>query len=98
MRVGNIESHSKSKNHKRCAEAVKAAEAAARGQVTEIRRIVDRMEEGLKLQMVNAFQVAYYIAQKERPYTDFPDLLGLCKKTGGSIHDSAYHSDKACAA
>ena len=46
--------------------------------------------------MVNMFHVAYYVAKKERPFTDFPDLMALQERTG-SRRSSSYRTDVAVA-
>lgn len=44
--------------------------------------------------MNKLFTTAYYIADSERPFTDFPKLLHLQEKNGLSFGD-AYHNDKS---
>ena len=44
----------------------------------------------------NCFNSAYYLAKKERPYSDFPDLIELHKKNGVKYHGS-YQNEQAAA-
>lgn len=45
--------------------------------------------------MVNAFHVVYYIVKKEKPFSDFPDLIELNARTGSKM-PLWYKSDVAC--
>ena len=42
------------------------------------------------------FNSAYYLALKERPFTDFPELLTLQEKNGIKNIDKAYLTNIAC--
>ena len=44
--------------------------------------------------MDKLFQTAFYLAWKERPFTDFPDLLDLQTLNGAGVWGT-YHNDKA---
>lgn len=54
------------------------------------------MDEVFKKKMENMFHTAYYVVKKEKPFTDFPDLVQLNTRTGSSM-PNCYMSDKACA-
>ncbi|KAJ4929799.1 hypothetical protein JOQ06_018820, partial [Pogonophryne albipinna] len=45
--------------------------------------------------MENMFHTAYYVVKKEKPFTDFPDLVQLNSRTGSNM-TNCYLSDKAC--
>ncbi len=46
--------------------------------------------------MENVFHTSYYIAKREKPFSDFPDLVDLNTRTGGNM-PQWYKSDKGCA-
>ena len=46
--------------------------------------------------MVNAFNVAFNVAKKEWPFTDYPGLRTLHERTGSNI-PQCYRNDKAIA-
>ena len=54
------------------------------------------MVAGFLERMVNMFHVAFFIAKKERPFTDFPDLVELQERTGSKMA-TVYRSDMAVA-
>ena len=54
------------------------------------------MDPAMFNKMKNVMHTAYYIAKKQQPFTQFPELHGLINRTGGTLPDS-YKSDKACA-
>lgn len=55
-----------------------------------------KMDEQLKVQMRNVMHIAYFVAKKERPFTDFTSQLQLCARTGGAVpKEGWYDSDKA---
>ncbi|KAL3063658.1 hypothetical protein OYC64_000066 [Pagothenia borchgrevinki] len=45
--------------------------------------------------MENMFHTAYYVVKKEKPFTDFLDLVQLNSRTGSNM-TNCYLSDKAC--
>ncbi|KAF3859886.1 hypothetical protein F7725_000141 [Dissostichus mawsoni] len=45
--------------------------------------------------MENMFHTAYYVVKKEKPFTDFPDLVQLNSRTGSNM-TNCYLSDKTC--
>ena len=55
-----------------------------------------QMEASFEEKMKNSFHVVYFIAKKERPFTDFSDLVELQERIG-SMLASCYRSDKAVA-
>ena len=54
-----------------------------------------RMSENERHMLVRSFEVAYYIAKKGRPYSDFPELIEL-EKMHGVKFLSSYGHRNAC--
>ena len=54
------------------------------------------MDAGFETKMQNAFQVAYFVAKKERPLEDYSDLVELQERTGSAM-PASYRSGKAAA-
>ena len=54
------------------------------------------MDVGFEMKMRNAFQVAYFIAKKERPLEDYSDLVERQARIG-SVMPESYRSGKAAA-
>ncbi|KAM3871389.1 LOW QUALITY PROTEIN: apoptosis-stimulating of p53 protein 1-like [Diretmus argenteus] len=53
------------------------------------------IDAGFQKQMESMFHTAYYVVKKEKPFTDFPDLVQLNSRTGSNM-PNCYKSDKAC--
>ncbi|KAL3060833.1 hypothetical protein OYC64_015219 [Pagothenia borchgrevinki] len=53
------------------------------------------MQDELRAGMINLFHVAYFVVKSERPFTDFPVLVDLNRRTGAKM-PLCYHHDKAC--
>jgi hypothetical protein len=60
-----------------------------------VMRGVLRMEEKLREKMVNNMHIAYYVAKREQPFTEFPHLRALVARTGGKVSE-CYNSNNAC--
>lgn len=54
------------------------------------------MDGRFHMAMTNMFHICFYIAKKEKPFTDFPDLVDLNERTGSNV-PHFYKSDTACA-
>ena len=54
------------------------------------------MDASFAEKMTNMFHVAYFVAKKERPFTDFTDLIALQERTGSKMA-ACYRSDMAVA-
>ena len=64
---------------------------------TPIRHGLKRMCRDDKKHLEYKFNSAYYLAMKERPFTDFPELLTLQEKRGIKKIGKAYLTNNACA-
>lgn len=94
FRYDILKSHGASKRHNHCMTAAAASDSGA--PIPAIIQGVQKMDETLRVKMVNVMHTAYYIAKEELPFTQFQTLLGLINRTGGKLPD-CYNSDKACA-
>ena len=56
-----------------------------------LRQCFARMSENERHMLVRSFEVAYYIAKKGRPYSDFPELIELEKMHGVKFLSSYGH-------
>ena len=63
---------------------------------TPIGKSITRMEEHSKEVLKMRFNTAYYLAKKEKPFSDYPDLLVLQEKNGIEKH-SGYRTPRAAA-
>ena len=57
---------------------------------------VGAMDAGFEARMANTFRTAYYLAKKERPFSDFAELVAMQERTGSTM-PAFYRSDKAAA-
>ncbi|KAM3877939.1 quattro [Diretmus argenteus] len=94
FRFDTLQSHGASKRHNHCMAAASASDPGA--PIPAIIEGVQKMDEGLRLKMINIMHAAYYVAKEELPFTQFQSLHGLISRTGGKLPD-CYDSDKACA-
>ena len=58
-------------------DAKLAADKKQRKKQSPIERGLQKMDEKILQKMDKLFQTAFYLVWKERPFTDFPDLLDL---------------------
>ena len=58
-------------------DAKLAADKKQRNEQSPIEKGLQKMDEKTLQNMDKLFQTAFYLAWKERPFTDFPDLLDL---------------------
>ena len=82
----SVKFHTQSVLQKSAVDAKLAADKKQRNEQSPI-------EKGLQ-NMNKLFQTAFYLAWKERPSTDFPDLLDLQTLNGPGVWGT-YHNDKA---
>ena len=52
------------------------------------------MEKAIELRLTKLFGTAYYLAEKERPFTDFAGLIQLQNCNGADL-GTTYMNDKA---
>lgn len=80
--------------HKSAVDAKLAADKKQRNEQSPIEKGLQKMDEKTLQSMDKLFQTAFYLAWKERPFTDFPDLLDLQTLNGVGLWGT-YHNDKA---
>lgn len=93
-RATGFDPHEKSVAHQICIKS-KKVESETPPVLARV-HVNCEMEAGFKKQMENMFHTAYYVLKKEKPFTDFPDLVELNSRTGSNM-PHYYKSDKACA-
>lgn len=72
-----------------------AEEKKASHQPTEIESSFLKMDSQQMVKMTYLFNIAYYIAIEEKPFTDFPKLMHLHKKNSLDL-GVTYANDKSC--
>lgn len=93
LKTESIESHLRSVAHLLC---VRTAAADADPSTTPMATAVQNMmDESTLERMVMLFNTAYYVAWKEKPFSDFRSLVELQRKNGLTLGDQ-YLNDKAC--
>lgn len=80
--------------HKSAVDAKLAADKKQRNEQSPIEKGLQKMDEKTLQSMDKLFQTAFYLAWKERPFTDFLDLLDLQTLNGVGLWGT-YHNDKA---
>ena len=75
-------------------DAKLAADTKQRNEQFPIEKGLPKMDEKTLQNMDKLFQTTFYLAWKERPLTDFPDLLDLQTLNGPGVWGT-YHKDKA---
>ncbi|XP_053400429.1 uncharacterized protein LOC128557263 [Mercenaria mercenaria] len=86
--------HVKSAMHERAINSKCAQEKKARNEPSDLEKGFQKIDMGTSEKMSKLFRTSYYIAMKERPFTDFPDLVDLQTINGLPLGDT-YHTDKA---
>ncbi len=90
--------HAKSAGHTACARHVERLEREPGEEPAILQgiHVGKDMDAGFEARMANTFQTAYYLAKKERPFSDFAELVALQERTGSTM-PAFYRSDKAAA-
>ena len=90
--------HAKSVRHLSCVRQAEREERPATEEPAVLKgvHVGHMMDAGFEKRMVNTFHVTYYVAKKERPFSDFTDLVELQDRTGSTL-PAFYRSDKAAA-
>ncbi|XP_070587501.1 zinc finger protein 862-like [Erythrolamprus reginae] len=92
FKLETFKKHAKSLQHLNCVEATHAALAP---EATPLAACIRKMDEDMFKHMTILFNVAYYIAKNNRPFTDFEGLLELTEKLGSAVRQE-YANDKRC--
>ena len=90
----SVNFHVKSSMHDRAVSAKAAHGRKLKNEPSDIEKGFKKMDLSTSLKMTKLFRTAYYIAQSERPFSDFPALVELQDMNGLSLGDT-YHTDKA---
>ena len=77
----SLEKHATSSAHVRCVEADRTASPSSS---SSIPKSILRMNTEMANQLKVLFNITYYLVQKERPLSDFPDLAALHQKKWAS--------------
>ncbi|KAF3842334.1 hypothetical protein F7725_024285, partial [Dissostichus mawsoni] len=80
-----LDCHDPSKKHEMCAAAAQAKIDGENSVVAPILRGLSKMQDELRAGMINLFHVAYFVVKSERPFTDFPVLVDLNRRTGAKM-------------
>ena len=96
--------HEESKPHKTAKRCKEYVEAKERGETYRLDIPTDapiaqgfkRMRQTESEELQKLFDVAYYVAKKGRPLSDFESLLELEKLHGVSFHGTKYENRNAC--
>ena len=91
-RLESIQNHEKSTGHLR---VVAAARVAENPQLGRLPQALLTMTEEVAKKMEMLFDIAYFVAKRDTPFTSFHHLCILEKKHGVEL-GSTYMNDKAC--
>ena len=103
IKKDGVKTHCNSMQHK---EAVRLDERNKMGASAYAQEVVKSSPIGRGLKkmcekdissMCVKFNATYYLAKKERPFSDYPDLLALHKKNKVKNIGKSYATDRACA-
>ncbi|XP_040177111.1 zinc finger protein 862-like [Rana temporaria] len=92
FKLETFKKHGQSLQHNKC---IKAKHALLAAEATPLPACVKKMDQGVFNHMKVLFNVAYYIAKHNKPYTDFKGLLELTEKLGVAAREE-YANDKRC--
>ena len=73
----SVSFHVKSSMHGRAVSAKAANDRKLRNEPSDIEKGFQKIDLSTSLKMTKLFRTAYYIAQPERPFSDFPALVEL---------------------
>ena len=79
--------------HEKALKAIFAKASAEANQPSTIEKCFLKADEATLVKMDKLYRTACYIARKERPFTDFKDLLGLQTLNGITLEET-YFNDK----
>jgi len=92
IRIKTLQEHSKTTSHSDC-EGAQAAKVNPSG--TPMACVLQKMSENVRERMTKLFNIAYFVAKEEAPFTMFPSLVDLHHKNGLELGDT-YKNDNAC--
>ena len=92
FKIESVRSHETSTGHTRCVAAAKVSENP---QLAPLPRALLSMSKEVSQKMERLFDIAYFVAKREMPFTSFPHLCKLEMKHGVELGNT-YINDKAC--
>lgn len=92
IRMKTLQEHSKTTSHSDY-EGAQAAKVNPSG--TPMACVLQKMSENVREKMTKLFNIAYFVAKEEAPFTMFPSLVDLHHKHGLYLGDT-YKKDNAC--
>lgn len=92
FKIESVRSHETSTGHTRCVAAAKVSENP---QLAPLPRALLSMSKEVSQKMERLFDIAYFFAKREMPFTSFPHLCKLEMKHGVELGNT-YINDKAC--
>lgn len=92
FRLESLRSHAGSAGHKRAEDCIRIA---ANPQEAAIPRALRHLNEEAVSKLEKLFDVAYFVAKLEMPFTTYPQLCQLEQKHGIELGQT-YRTDKAC--
>ena len=92
FKIESVRSHETSTGYTRCVAAAKVSENP---QLAPLPRALLSMSKEVSQKMERLFDIAYFVAKREMPFTSFPHLCKLEMKHGVELGNT-YINDKAC--
>lgn len=92
FKIESVRSHETSTGHTRCVAAAKVSENP---QLAPLPRALLSMSKEVSQKMERLFDIAYFVAKREMPFTSFPHLCKHEMKHGVELGNT-YINDKAC--
>ena len=80
--------HRKAVFHKQAVKTKIAKQRQERNEPSELEKGFQRANKEVYDRMVMLFRSAYFLVKKERPYSDFPDLIELQSLNGLSLGET----------
>lgn len=91
----SVRYHFKSESRRKAIETKTVKERAAKNVLNPIEEGMMKMEKSVFERMEKLFRTAFFVAIKERPFTDFPSLLELQEANGVNLGET-YCNSKSC--
>ena len=92
FRLDSLRSHAGSVGHQRAADAIRIA---ANPRVAVIPRALRQLNKEVASKLEKLFNIAYFVAKMEMPFTTYPHLCLLEEKHAVDLGQT-YRNDKAC--
>lgn len=92
FKLETFKKHDKSLQHRNC---VAACNTALFPETTPLAVCVKKMDSNMFENLKKLFNIAYYIAKNNKPFTDFPGLIELSEKLGVELREE-YGNRTSC--